>query len=197
MHRYCQVFRWRHGSGRVGSERGGGRNSCSAGSQRVWQDHRAAPDRRARIARHRDNRDQRAGCRRAWYGSSPGEAPGGNGVPGVRAVPSHERERQHCLRTAAGSLQSGADQGDGVAGKPRNSGGANAPRAIGGPAAAGSLGSRPCAMAGCAPSGRAIFKPGLRPPEPGATGDQGHSKGQWSYRHIRHSLQGRGYGLGR
>ena len=45
-----------------------------------------------------------------------------------------------------------------------NSGGANAPRAIGGPAATGSPGSRPCAMAGCAPSGRAIFKPGLRPP---------------------------------
>ena len=123
------------------------------------QDHRPADDRRAR-GHHR----RRAADRRRRRERAVAEGPRHrDGVPELRALPAHERARQHGLRAEAARGRQGGDQQAGRGGRthprPRAASRPQAVAALGRPAPARGDGARDRARPGRVPDGRAAVEP--------------------------------------
>ena len=107
-----------------------------------------------RRAAHRRGRGQRQGAQGPRHR---------DGVPELRALPAHERARQHGLRAQAGQGRQGGDQpqgrGGGGGARPRPAPGPQAGQPLRRPAPARGDGPRDRARPGGVPDGRAAVEP--------------------------------------
>ncbi len=173
----------RHPRGRV---RGAG------GPVRLRQEHAFARDRGPRAGRPRHGRDRRRGGQRHAAARSRRR----HGVPELRALPVHERVREHRLRPARAEISEGRDRQPGAAGRKdaRHRGPARAPAApaLGRPAPARRDRPRDRARRPPVPVRRAALQPRRQAARRDAQRDQASAPGTRQDHGLRHPRPGRG-----
>src|SRR5947209_761274 len=119
-----------------------------------------------------------------------------HGVPELRALPAHDRLRQHGLRPEDAEVPEGRDP-EARAGRgrdPRHPGApqAQAPAALRRPAAAGRGRARDRASPAGVPLRRAALQPGCQAPRPDARRAEAAPRAARDHRHLRDPRSGRG-----
>ena len=165
-------------------------------SLRLRQDHHPAHGGGPRGDHRRRDLHRRARGQR----SAPQGPRHRDGVPELRALPAHERVRQHGVRPEDAEVPQARDPeaGAGRGGDPRHPGAAQAEAAsaLGRPAPAGGGGPRHRAPSAGVPLRRAAVQPRRQAPRPDAGGAQAAARAARDHRHLRHPRPGGGHDPG-